>query len=214
MHPLEFSVPSGQGRMSIYHRLLQTGLTSTLPTHRLNRKASDLTHPGDDVPSRSETPVPRDRQATTSNIHVHASSNPPSPVQIRRMSKALSGQAPSNQQQTALYTPFLESVNHAVKDSGLRPMPLPDNLTTDDFTRAVAVATVSALRHQQTFSNSPGRLRGSAVGTAEGHDDMGGHGGHEGPSWSRTTSASVLLVCTAMYAAIAGKACIINANVL
>lgn len=72
-------------------------------------------------------------------------------------------------------------------------------MTTDDFTRAVAVATVSALRHQQSqaHSYSPGRLRGSAA-------DDGGHGGHDAPSWSRSTSASVLLACTALYALIAG----------
>lgn len=33
--------------------------------------------------------------------------------------------------------------------------------------------------------------------------DEGGHGGHDAPSWSRTTSASVLLACTAFYALIA-----------
>ena len=64
-------------------------------------------------------------------------------------------------------------------------------------TRAVAVATVSALRHQNQ-ARSPARLR-----TSGGEMDAG-HGGHDAPSWSRTTSASVLLACTALYAAIAG----------
>jgi len=36
------------------------------------------------------------------------------------------------------------------------------------------------------------------------HDaGAGGQGGHDAPSWSRTTSASVLLGCTALYAVIA-----------
>ncbi|KAI0720559.1 hypothetical protein C8T65DRAFT_715946 [Cerioporus squamosus] len=96
------------------------------------------------------------------------------------------------------YTPILESVDHAIKDTGIQPLQLPGNLTTDEFTRAVAVATVSALRHQQ-HSRSPARLRASG-GEAEDH---GGHGGHDAPSWSRTTSASVLLACTALYAIIA-----------
>jgi Ca2+:H+ antiporter len=69
-------------------------------------------------------------------------------------------------------------------------------MTTDDFTRAVAVATVSALRHQQTLAHSPARVRTSG---AE-HDVSGGH---DAPSWSRTTSASVLLACTFLYALIA-----------
>lgn len=84
-------------------------------------------------------------------------------------------------------------------------MQLPENLTTDDFTRAVAVATVSALRHQQAYSQSPARARGSALGANDVQEDVGGHGGHDAPSWSRTTSASVLLACTALYAAIAGE---------
>ena len=70
-------------------------------------------------------------------------------------------------------------------------------MTTDDFTRAVAVATVSALRHQQAHVNSAVKSRGGEEG--------GGEHGHDGPSWSRTTSASVLLVCTALYALIAGS---------
>lgn len=96
-------------------------------------------------------------------------------------------------------TPFLESVDHAVKSSGVQP----GNMSTDEFTRAVAVATVSALRHQQVYSNSPARIRTSTGGDVV--DDTGSHGGHDGPNWSRTTSASVLLACTALYAAIAGE---------
>jgi Ca2+:H+ antiporter len=90
----------------------------------------------------------------------------------------------------------LESVDHAVKNTDLNSLQLPGSMTTDDFTRAVAVATVSALRHQQTHSNA--KIRAS-VGEQE------GAGGHDGPSWSRTTSASVLLGCTALYAVIAGE---------
>ena len=80
-------------------------------------------------------------------------------------------------------------------------MQLPQSMTTDDFTRAVAVATVSALRHQQTHDQSPARVRTSGPE----HDAPGGH---DAPSWSRTTSASVLLACTFLYALIAGKAAI------
>jgi Ca2+:H+ antiporter len=70
-------------------------------------------------------------------------------------------------------------------------------MTRDDFTRAVTVATVSALRHQQQHHPR----RSSFVE----HDGAGGHGGHDAPSWSRTVSASVLLGCTALYAVIAGR---------
>ena len=98
--------------------------------------------------------------------------------------------------------PLLETVDHAMQHTGLQPTALPENMTREDFTRAVAVATVSALRHQEAQA-TPGRYR-----TSGGHevDDgaAGGHGGHEAPSWSRFVSASVLLGCTALYAVIAG----------
>lgn len=70
----------------------------------------------------------------------------------------------------------------------------PTQFSADDFTRAVAVATVSALRHQQ------GQRRAGAGAEQE----EAGHGGHDAPSWSRGLSASVLLGCTALYAIIAG----------
>ena len=74
-------------------------------------------------------------------------------------------------------------------------------MTADDFTRAVAVATVSALRHH---THVP-RVRSGVIGEADAEESAGGHGGHDGPSWSRVTSASVLLSCTALYAIIAGS---------
>jgi len=96
------------------------------------------------------------------------------------------------------YTPLIESVNQAVKSTGLQP---PAQVNAEEFTRAVAVATVSALRHQV----SPIRQRSAHA--AEEHADGGheGHGGHDAPNWSRFTSATVLLACTALYAAIAGQ---------
>jgi Ca2+:H+ antiporter len=91
--------------------------------------------------------------------------------------------------------PILESVDHALKDAGLQPGQVPP----DDFTRAVAVATVSALRHQQVQAR---RVRSGQLAGDE--EDPSGNGGHEAPSWSRAVSASVLLACTALYAVIAG----------
>jgi len=98
--------------------------------------------------------------------------------------------------------PLLETVDHAIQHTGLQPTALPETMTREDFTRAVAVATVSALRHQEAQAAAPGRYR---VGGQEVDDGAaGGHGGHDAPSWSRFTSASVLLACTALYAVIAG----------
>lgn len=175
---------------------MQSGLTTSLPTYRLNRKPSDITAPT----SRAQSPIPRDYASDQRSIPKHISiavpPQPRSPTTERRNMQAAS----SMQQQVGLQTPFMESVNHAVKSTA--PMALPENLTTDDFTRAVAVATVSALRHQQAYPHSPARLRGSGV--ADGPEDSAGGHGHDAPSWSRTTSASVLLACTALYAIIAG----------
>lgn len=135
------------------------------------------------------------------------------------------------------YTPFLEGLTHArtsTSGSGvanphgdrLTPIRLPSSLTTEDFTRAVAVATVSALRHQGSIIGSGGGVHGSGrrerpasllmgkdhgkkVGGDEeagGHGDGDGEGGgHEAPEWTRGVSAGVLLACTLLYALIAGE---------
>jgi Ca2+:H+ antiporter len=75
-------------------------------------------------------------------------------------------------------------------------------MTREEFTRAVAVATVSVLRQQEAQA-ATGRYR---VSGAHEVDDggVGGHGGHNAPSWRRFVSASVLLGCTALYAITTG----------
>ncbi len=84
----------------------------------------------------------------------------------------------------------------------LTPMRLPANLTTEDFTRAVAVATVSALR-QHAAAGPHGSMRIKPVSGQDVQIAEEDHGGHEGPSWSRATSTAVLLSCTVLYALIA-----------
>lgn len=114
-------------------------------------------------------------------------------------------------------TPLIDSVASAVRDTAagqealnLPPIELPAALTADDFTRAVAVATVSALRHQQDHiphrpMSRAGGVHGVPHEMAAAHGGDGGHGGHDAPSWSRGVSASVLLGCTVLYALIAGQ---------
>lgn len=183
-------------RQSLYHRLLPSSTSrsqtvKTIPT--LSHKASNATSVNMNVTSRPQSPLPREReQSQTSQASTSAGVNR-SPMP-RRVSYANTVAPQSG------YLPVLESVDHAVKHTA-QNIALPEPMTTDEFTRAVAVATVSALRHQQTHAHSPARLR-----TSGGHveHDHGGEGGHDAPSWSRTTSASVLLACTALYAIIAG----------
>lgn len=195
---MDFPSQSGQNRLSVYHRLLPGihGQSTQRFSHSLQHKPSIVTTV-DSVPeSRSLTPThssfiaPQNQsQSATSSTQLPASSSG------RRISYANPPVI-----QTQGLTPLMETVDHAIKDTGLQPTSLPANMTTDDFTRAVAVATVSALRHQQHHSRSPARVRISAT---ELEAAAGGHGGHDAPSWSRTTSASVLLACTALYAIIA-----------
>ncbi|ORY24674.1 hypothetical protein BCR39DRAFT_472108 [Naematelia encephala] len=114
------------------------------------------------------------------------------------------------------YTPFLDSVDRDIKNPQITPIRLPHTLTTEDFTRAVAVATVSALRHQGSIigshSGSAQRPRpmNSETHGGQGHstegagaEEEGEAGGHEAPSWNRGVSTGVLLACTLLYAIIA-----------
>ncbi|KAH7926444.1 hypothetical protein BV22DRAFT_1032822 [Leucogyrophana mollusca] len=196
LQPLELPISN---RLSTYQRPgnLPTVTVNTIrePRH-LRHKRSNVTSAESEGPSRCQTPVPRTADPS-GPVSPSSERRPPvSPSLTRRVSYA-----PQVATQN-FTTPLLESVDLAIKTNNLQPMHLPESMTTDDFTRAVAVATVSALRHQQNHVLSPARLRASAVVT-EGEGGGGGHGGHEGPEWSRTTSAAVLLGCTALYAIIA-----------
>ncbi|KAI6039684.1 hypothetical protein EDC04DRAFT_2895020 [Pisolithus marmoratus] len=163
------------------------------PRHR----RSIVTTADGDIEPHSQTPVPRPAEPGTQQQQQHPQyqqqpSSPQRPVSpsLRRVQPAIQN-----------ITPIIESVDLAIKNSQLHPSQLPENLTHDDFTRAVTVATVSALRHQQAAqAQSPARVK-----LAGGHDVEGvsGHAGHEAPEWSRSTSAAVLLACTALYAVIA-----------
>ncbi|KAJ3813523.1 hypothetical protein F5876DRAFT_73777 [Lentinula aff. lateritia] len=206
----------GHLRQSLYHKLVPANVQRTL-SHR----ASAFNIGGG---ARPQTPVTPLTPGGTQR-------RPASPVYQRRVSYApvptsgvptipataiptlpqTSSLAPPTSASTSGYAPILESVDQAVKNSNINSLQLPETMTTDEFTRAVAVATVSALRHQQqsTQVHSPARLRASGLESegVAGHGGhggaVGGHGGHDAPSWSRFTSASVLLSCTALYAVIA-----------
>ncbi|EDR13307.1 uncharacterized protein LACBIDRAFT_309026 [Laccaria bicolor S238N-H82] len=191
LHPMELPTHT---RMSLYHKPANQNQNAGQPPASLHRKASNATNVGSNAPSRTQTPAPREGSQSipiASTPQPGRPGGPASPNLPRRVSYAVS-QQPG-------FLPVMESVEHAVKSTDLENVRLPGSMTTDDFTRAVAVATVSALRHQQTHAQSPGRIRTSAGVESE----AAGHGGHDAPSWSRTTSASVLLTCTFLYAIIA-----------
>lgn len=186
LHPIEIPAHT---RMSLYQRRVPSNYpaTTTQRPPSLHHKAS--------VRSRSLTPHPHEVPRSNPPIVTESSSlldpgRSASPSQPRRVSYAPG---------PPFYSPVLETVNRAVKDTGH----IPETMTTDDFTRAVAVATVSALRHQQAHAQSAAKSRAGAIEE--------GAGGHDAPNWSRTTSASVLLTCTFLYALIAGMdVCIVS----
>jgi Ca2+:H+ antiporter len=171
----------------------------------LRRKASNITAGSSVGHSRSTTPTPRVRVPVP---------DPENPNAVAAAASAAAvGQSGQQQHQPTLgkrvsyanlptqgYAPVMETINTAVENAGLAP---PPNMTQADFTRAVTIATVSALRHQQ-HAHSPARARVSGGAVVE-LDDGAGHGGHDAPSWSRGMSASVLLGCTFLYAIIAGR---------
>ncbi|KAH9969614.1 hypothetical protein BC827DRAFT_1262846 [Russula dissimulans] len=179
-NPQQLLHPNESGRMSLYHKIVP-------PTNFI---------PGVSKPAPRDGSASRPRsgaEAVSSGSHDVDTTSQPS------TNPSSSSFAPSNLPSNpplsptpGSLVPILESVDHALKDTGLQPA----QVNPDDFTRAVAVATVSALRHQQVQAR---RVR-SGLGDEE---DPAGHGGHDGPSWSRAVSASVLLACTALYAVIA-----------
>ncbi|KAG6907854.1 hypothetical protein DXG01_007118 [Tephrocybe rancida] len=178
LHPME--IP--RDRASLYQRPGHSN-QNTITSHRppsLQRKSSNANTPMSRDASRPMS-VPGGDPVTRQEGS-HSTSASVSPSYPRRVSIAHTHQAQ--------FTPILETVDRTVKDAGH----VPETMTTDDFTRAVAVATVSALRHQQAHAHSASKARASGEEPA---------GGHDAPSWSRTTSASVLLGCTALYAIIA-----------
>lgn len=185
------------GRMSLYNKILRPGQifhpgqnpsSSNTPHDATSSYRKSNNPPASDMPSsRTETPIPREGSISAPPPTPGARSQPAaSPSFPRRVSYAVTAQ-PN-------FVPVMESVNHVVKNTDLGNIKLPEQMTTDDFTRAVAVATVSALRHQQVHGH----------GRARAHVEHDTSAGHDAPSWSRFTSASVLLGCTFLYALIAG----------
>ncbi|EIM85854.1 uncharacterized protein STEHIDRAFT_168908 [Stereum hirsutum FP-91666 SS1] len=206
-NPQQLLHATDANRLSVYHKLVSGPRGASGAPHRpndsLHHQPSFASTVGT-IPSRSQTPVPRNHDygpSSSSERPIGQSStmsrSQPPPASARRVSYA-----PPPSMQQASYAPIIESVDHVIHDTGLRPVQLPENMTSDDFTRAVAVATVSALRHQQAYVHT-GRSRNAGMADATEVEEAGGHGGHDAPSWSRVTSASVLLACTALYAIIA-----------
>lgn len=180
---------------------------SELPIHRLSlyNKSANLLNAQDGLSrkpcgSMGQNPscagTPRETQSSEAGtIRRPQDQHHPPPPLHRRVSYSAAGQQPS-------FSPVYESVDQAVKSAELGNVQLGGPMTRDDFTRAVTVATVSALRHQQQHPRRPSLYEHDGALNA---GAPGGHGGHDAPSWSRTTSASVLLGCTALYAVIAGQ---------
>ncbi|KAG8963769.1 hypothetical protein FRC03_002594 [Tulasnella sp. 419] len=199
LNPLDLShiqgpAGTGTGRMSMVNRIVASHLAQAIPQHnnRLARKASTITSA-----SVREAAQQQPAASVQNTPYLGASapfppSGPPSPTINRRISYA-TGSHPKYQEQSGHHSNQASSTSQPAGSGAGKhihlppPLELPTNFTHEEFTRAVA-ATVSALGQQGPHSAVP---------------DGDGHGGHEAPSWSRGTSATVLLACTALYAAIA-----------
>jgi Ca2+:H+ antiporter len=184
----------GQNRFSRYYRLIYPGHVQrdTL----LDRKASTVTNLSND----SQTPVARPHDNAPNAGVPQKHSNFPSAVQGQRASPSIEcrvSYADRLQSQMA-YITLLEPVDHAVSPAALE---LPDDTHPDEVTRTVAVGA----SRQPAPPSSPVRMRVSGITSTGTSDGAHGHGGHDAPSWSHFASASVLLACTTLYAAIAGE---------
>ncbi|KIK59230.1 hypothetical protein GYMLUDRAFT_74516 [Collybiopsis luxurians FD-317 M1] len=228
--PVHSNLPQStpNARQSLYHKLVPAGMQRTI-SHRASNLSTSTSGGG----GRPQSPVVPFTPGGTGIAGNNAQKGPSSPTMQRRVSYAPTSIAippsPGVGGHGVLPTPVLESVDQAVNavkgagelGGGGGSLQIPGTISTDEFTRAVAVATVSALRHQQQAHagiggvQSPMRAKHSTAVQIVGGDGAGGqgahggagggggHGGHDAPSWSRFTSASVLLACTALYAIIA-----------
>ncbi|KAI9512430.1 hypothetical protein F5148DRAFT_902069 [Russula earlei] len=195
-NPQQLLHPHESGRMSLYHKIappsnLIPGVSKQGPPRdgsTIHAKPSFAS--AEAVSSGSHGAATRFQSAGVALAEPATDASSSTQFNLQRSSFSIPPASPT----PGSLVPILESVDHALKDTGLSPAQVPP----DDFTRAVAVATVSALRHQQVQAR---RARSVQLGGDE--EDPAGHGGHEAPSWSRAVSASVLLACTALYALIA-----------
>lgn len=115
---------------------------------------------------------------------------------IRPATATLQKQQPQLHMQTS-------SNNIQMRGSQPTLVQVPSSLAGEDFSRAIVAENPTQNRPPSVAQSVPeGSLGGAPPSTTQtGHDD--GHGGHEAPEWSRTTSSTVLLTCTLLYAAIA-----------
>lgn len=187
-------------RASVYNRLTPATIAQTakdlLPTHHHQPQLSSSST------ARPQSPAPPGfgRRGSANSVVAPLTSS------VHSVSSASGHTAPP----AGSLTPFVESiVRKDVKD--MPPLDLNDP-NNDYFAKAVTAATVTALRHQHVLnSTAAAKVRQAApqvapTGHAGVHHEGDGHGGgHEGPSWDRKTSASVLLACTFLYAIIAGS---------
>ncbi|KAI5995984.1 hypothetical protein F5J12DRAFT_896333 [Pisolithus orientalis] len=142
--------------------------------------------------SYSSSTGPRHRRSIVSNADGDVESRSQTPVP-----RPVEPGAQQQQQYPQQYQQQPSSPRPPVSPSLRRVQPAIQNITPI----IESWLQVSALRHQQAVqAQSPARVK-----LAAGHDVEGASGpaGHEAPEWSRTTSAGVLLACTALYAVIA-----------
>lgn len=180
MHPFDLTLQGGHGRTSLYTRLLQSATNNALPIHQTQSGKAHESQDASGHRSGSQTPVHRHHDEPTG-------------------SNTITGVPPVTVTGADPYSPTSPITSSQRQAAQHEHAALADNLVVDQLSRALVAATASALR-AGVYPQSPSGPRHDGPDGSTAH---GGHG-HDAPSWSRTTSASVLLACTALYAAIAG----------
>lgn len=156
LHPLE-----AQERQSVYRRLVSGNIgtighsaDSTLPIHGNAQPQSG--------PQSKKSLRRKDSRVSRVSLSSHMSGrNTPTQEQFSRGPSLTRrpSQGPGIQKSqivnayASMYAPIIESVDQAVRstNAGSDVLELPQHLSTEEFARAVTVATVSALRHPQTI---------------------------------------------------------------
>ncbi|GHJ85760.1 hypothetical protein NliqN6_2162 [Naganishia liquefaciens] len=187
---------------AVMQQLLPTTAKATEPT---SGKAPEMSRRPTAGTEQVRSPVRPDRTASRAGIDREAM------AQKQKVSAPSPSRTPYNRTPRMAAGPSHDKLNDVTNlqlPNGINT----EGLTTEEFTRAVAVATVNALKnHENAIAREWKQARAPLPFPEGGHPPPGagaaehseGHGGHEGPSWSRVVSAGVLLGCTILYAIIA-----------
>ncbi|TIA71786.1 hypothetical protein E3P91_02391 [Wallemia ichthyophaga] len=182
------------------------GLWFSLRTHasQIWQNPQQLMHQMEGVQNAQPNPAalqPKHRASFFKKGGLPVTNDPTTPKKqapVRPATATLQKQQPPIQTQAS---------SNSVQMRGSQPtlVQVPPSMAGEDFSRAIVAENPTDRPPSLTQSVPEGSIGGAPPSTQTGHDSGHGQGegGHEAPEWSRTTSSTVLLACTILYAAIA-----------